>query len=203
MKGMRSSSLGLVLLLAGCASSTGEAPGSSGLLEGSLEEPEGVVLKVSYYRAYAEPRTKRLEPTYKVVMSEGWREKMGESPRDPLVKAAPGKLFIGFLGDASLRKYVGILKDMGIERLVPRDTDSLPPPAELQRQALNPQRTEYTRIITIADEKGSRSYSYPDQQVSAEMIKTFLDCERFVLRIVEHSIHITVGATHRVFPTDR
>lgn len=199
MKGMRSFSLGLALVLAGCGS-PGAAPESAGLLEGSLEDPEAAILKVSYYRAYVEPRTKRLEPTYKAVMSEGWREKMGESPRDHLVKAAPGKLYIGFLGDARLRKAWELLKEMGIDRLRSIDTDRLPPPAELQRLALNPQRTEFTRIITLADENGSRSYYYPDQQVSADLIKTFVECEKLVLRIVEHSIHITVGATHRVFP---
>lgn len=200
MKDMRFFSLLLAAGLAGCA----PAGGSGGApADGSFPEPEGAILKVSYYRAYPEPRTKRLEPTYKVVMTDSWREKLGESPRDHLVKAAPGKLYIGFMGDANLRKYVGVLKEKGIERLQAVNTDSLPPAAELQRLALHPQRSEYTRIITIADENGSKSYAYPDQQFSAETIKIFLECEKWVLRIVEHSIHVSVGATHRVFPTDR
>lgn len=199
MKGMRWFSGAAFLLVAGCAS--GDAAGGSGLAEDPSGEAEGAILKVAYFRAYAEPRTKRLEPTYKAVMTNSWREKLGESPRDGLVKAAPGKLFLGFLSDAELRKYVRILKDFGLDTLEHVDTDSLQP-ADLQRLSLNPQETSFTRVITIADEKGSKSYTFKGQPTTDQRA-AFIKCESFVLRIVEYSIHITVGATHRVFPTDR
>lgn len=199
MKDMRCFSL-LLALLAGCASGGGSTSDSS-LLEGSPAEAEGAVLKVSYYRAYPEPRTKRLEPTYKAVMTNGWRETLGESPRDGLSKGAPGKLYIGFLSDSELVKYVRILKDFGVESLEPVNTDSLNVP-DLQKRALHPQETSFTRVITIADRNGSKSYVFKDQPTAAQRA-TFIKCEAFVLRIVEYSIQVTVGATHRVFPTDR
>lgn len=199
MKGMRCSSLALAVLLAGCAS--GGGAGGDAFAGSSGPEPEGAILKVAYFRAYAEPRTKRLEPTYKAVMTNTWRERLGESPRDGQVKAAPGKLFLGFLSDAELRKYVRILKEFGLDTLESVDTDSLNA-AELHRLSLDPKETSFTRVITVADEKGSRSYLFKGQPTTDQRA-TFVKCEAFVLRIVEYSIQITVGATHRVFPTDR
>ncbi|HYF01421.1 MAG TPA: hypothetical protein VEJ18_21035 [Planctomycetota bacterium] len=196
---MRWFSWASLVVVAGCAS--GDASGRSASGDAPAGDPEGAILKVAYFRAYAEPRTKRLEPTYKAVMTNSWREKLGESPRDGLVKAAPGKLFLGFLSDAELRKYVRILKDFGLDTLEHVDTDSLNP-AELQRLSLDPKETSFTRIITVADEKGSRSYTFKGQPTTDQRA-AFIKCEAFVLRIVEYSIHITVGATHRVFPADR
>ena len=164
---------------------------------------EGSPLKISYFRAYPEPKTKKLEPTYKAVMSSTWRERIGESPRDPLVKAAPGKLYLGFLSDVELAKYHRILREFGIEKLRSQETDGLNPPL-LNRLSIDPQKTSYTRVITIASDKKSKSYYYPDQQASGdpEMIQIFVKCESFVLRIVEYSIQVGVSTPNRVIPTN-
>ena len=101
---MRSTSwFSLALLLAGCGGTSTSRPD---------DPPEGEVapIKISYFRAYAEPRTQRLEPSYRAVMSHGWKDRLGESPRDVLVKAAPKKLYTGsvwrFFGDISYGIYL-------------------------------------------------------------------------------------------------
>lgn len=188
-----------LLLVAGCATSSSSAPAESGPAEG---EPEP--LKISYFRAYPEPKTQKLEPSYRVVMSYGWKDRFGESPRDILVKAAPRKLFTGFLSDAELRRYVKLLREKGLEKLRPRDTDGLNP-QELHRLALHPQETSFTRVITLATDKGSRSFYFRDQQVSKELIETFVLCEAIVTRITEYSmqVQVVVPEKERVVPRDR
>lgn len=189
-----------LLLAAGCAPS---ATSTSG---GPAAPPEGEPdpIKISYFRAYPEPRTRKLEPSYRAVMSHGWRDRLGESPRDVLVKAAPKKLYTGFLSDAEMRKYVRLLKDYGLDALRPRETDSLNP-QELNRLALHPQETSFTRVITVATDTASRSYYFRDQQVSKELIEKFVKCESFITRITEYSmqVQVVVPEKERVIPRDR
>ena len=167
-------------------------------------EGEADPLKISYFRAYPEPKTQKLEPSYRAVMSYGWKDRLGESPRDVLVKAAPKKLYTGFLSDAEMRKYVRLLKDYGLETLVARDTETLNP-QELNRLALHPQETSFTRVITVATDKGSKSYYFRDQQRSKELIEKFVKCESFITRVTEYSmqVQVVVPEKERVIPRDR
>lgn len=194
---MRSTSWLSLALAAGCGTSTSPRP----------DEPaEGEVapIKISYFRAYAEPRTQKLEPSYRAVMSYGWRDRVGESPRDVLVKAAPRKLFTGFLSDMEMKRYLRLLRDYGLETLPSRDTESLNP-LELNRLALHPVETSFTRVITVATDKGSKSWYFRDQQKSKEFIEKFVKCESFVTRITEYSmqVQVIVPEKERVIPKDR
>ena len=160
---------------------------------GTVAEPSSpddpAILKLSYFRALPEPKTKRLEPNFRVVMSESWRDRMGDGPREPLAKAAPGKIYMGYVPDVQMVRYVKKLKELGIEDLVAKPTESLNPEA-FSRLALNPQETSFTRVLTIGDEKGSRSYYYRDQQTSKELIEKFVKCETFISRACEYAIQV-------------
>src|ERR1051325_11417935 len=73
----------------------------------------GDILKISYFRGLPDGKTKKPEPIYRVIMSESWRDRVGESPREPLAKAAPGKLYVGFLSDAEVASYFQKLQEFG------------------------------------------------------------------------------------------
>ncbi len=176
---------------------------------GAREElPEaGEILKISYFRANPDPRTKMLEPTYRVVMSNSWKDRVGESPKDPIVRAAPRKLFSGFLTDAEMAKYLALLKKNGIEKLHSRNTEELKP-EELNRLALDSKATSYTRVITIATDKWQKSYLYSDQHTrdveeSKRLIPVFTTCEAIVTRIVEYSIQTRIYTDRSAIPRDR
>lgn len=182
-------------------------PGCGGTSTSRLDEPpEGEVapIKISYFRAYAEPRTQRLEPSFRAVMSHGWKDRLGESTREALMKAAPKKIFTGFLSDAEMRKYVRLLRDYGLDSLLARDTDSLNP-QEFNRLALHPSETSFTRVFSVGTDKGSKSYYYKDQQRSADLIAKFVKCESFITRITEYSmkVEVLVPEKDRVIPRDR
>jgi hypothetical protein len=198
MRSSRISWLSL-LLAAGCGSSTTSSARNEAPPEGEADP-----LKLSYFRAYPEPKTQKLQPSYRAVMSYGWKDRLGESPRDVLVKAAPKKLYTGFLSDAEMRKYVRLLRDYGLDALVSRDTESLNP-QELNRLALHPQETSFTRVITVATDKGSKSYYFRDQQKSKDLIEKFVKCESFITRITEYSmqVEVVVPEKERVIPRDR
>lgn len=173
----------LALGLPGCGGSTGtvaEQPSS--------DDP--FIYKMSYFRALPEPKTKRLEPHYRVVMSESWRDRMGESPREPLAKAAPGRIYMGYVPDSHMMRYEKKLRELGLDDLKPRAAETLDPEA-FGRMAINPNETSFTRIFTVGTDKGSRSYYYRDQQTSKDLIEKFIKCETFISRACEYAIQVT------------
>jgi len=148
------------------------------------------ILKITYFRALPEAKTRRPEPTFRAVMSESWRDRVANGPREPLAKAAPGRVYMGYISDAEMSRYVKRLKDMGIDDLKaskPEDYD----PDVFGRRAVNPNETSFTRVFTIGDDKGARSYYYRDQQTAPDLIQKFVKCEAFVARACENSINVS------------
>ena len=187
----------LLMAVPGCGGGGADERGES--LPGS-----GEILKISYFRAYTDPRTKQLEATYRAVMSNSWKDRVGESPRDPIVRAAPRKLYTGFLTDSEMAKYLKLLQDFGIEKLPPVNTEELRPD-ELNRLALDPRTTAYTRVITVGTDKWQKSYRYSDVHLpgSEKLIPIFTKCEALVTRVVEYSIQTRIYTDRTTVPKDR
>jgi hypothetical protein len=157
------------------------------------DTPDGIaVLKLTYFRALPESKTKRPEPTFRAVMSESWRDRVANGPREPLAKAAPGKVYMGYISDAEMARYVKKLKEMGLDDLKPSKPEDYDPDL-FNRKALNLQETSFTRVFTVGDEKSAKSYYYRDQQTSPDLIQKFVKCEAFVARACENSINTSVS----------
>ncbi|MFN3483922.1 MAG: hypothetical protein ACK44W_00300 [Planctomycetota bacterium] len=177
-----------VLALGACAGRDGSG-GSEGEAPG-----ETAVLKISHFRAFENPQTKKLEATYRVVLSSSWVDRLGEGVREPFPRAAPGNIYRGIAPDARLAHYVRKLREYGLDDLVSRSPEDFRP-EELRRLAENPQESSFTRVFTVGTEKGSRSYYYRDQQKSEDLIKKFFRCEAYVLSIMNgHTIRVQTGA---------
>jgi hypothetical protein len=175
----------LALLVPACGGAT-----SGTIVEEPSSSDDPFVFKMSYFRALPEPKTKRLEPHFRVVMSESWRDRMGESPKEPLAKAAPGRIYMGYIPDAHMVRYEKKLKELGLDDLTPRATETLDPEA-LGRKAVHSDETSFTRVITIGNAKGSKSYYYRDQQTSKDLIEKFIKCETFISRACEYAIQVS------------
>lgn len=174
--------LGIAALSPACGS------GGSGRTE---EVPSEGPLKIAYYRTNPDPKTKRPEPTFKAVMSYSWRDMFGESPRDPLVKAAPNKVFKGFDADVVIARYVRDLKGRGLDQLQSRNADDASP-ATIYQQATAPLDRDHPRIITVGTDKSSKSYSFHDQKTE-EQARTFINCEKLVSAIMDgHVMLVTI-----------
>jgi len=187
---------GIVLSLA--AGAAGCAGGGESLPWGET----GDALKISYYRVNVDPRTKRLEPTYRVVMSNSWKEIRGETPGEPFARAAPGRVFTGFVTDAQMRTFFRDLARNGIGRLRAVEPESFTS-ADLLRKALDPAESEFTRILTIGTDRWHKSFYYRHQQEARELIETFVRCERLVAMMVQWSILIQSEAVGPAFPRER
>src|SRR5947207_2370946 len=111
-----------------------------------------VILKMSYFRAFPEAKTKRLKPAFRAVMSESWRDRMGDGPREPLAKAAPGEIYIGYFPDNKMAAYVKRLKEFGIDDLKSRNPEDLKPD-EFARASVDPQNTYFIRVFTLGSNK--------------------------------------------------
>lgn len=182
-------------LAAGLLPSCGGTSGSARSDESTQEGP----LKISHFRVNPDPKTKRPDPTYRVLLSESWRQMLGEAPREPFPKAAPKKVFKGFADDAIVARYIRQLRDLGLDRLKPSNPDDYNP-VELFQRAMNPQESEYTRIFTVGSDKSARSYYYRDQQTSEELIKIFYKCELLVSRIMDGYTMLIQIESPRVVP---
>jgi hypothetical protein len=162
----------------------------------------GDILKLSYYRVNTDPRTKKLEPTYRVVMSQSWREYRGDAPGEPFPKAAPGRVYSGFVSDAQMRACFADLTKAGIGTLRASEPESHNP-HDLHRKAMNPAESEYTRVITIGTEKWHKSFYYRDQQSGRDLIEAFVKCEKYASAWVQMSILIHSEAVGPAFPKER
>jgi hypothetical protein len=170
----------LACLAASCSGGGASAP----------EEPleDGAILKISYFRAFPEAKTKRLKPAYRVIMSNSWQDRMGDGPREPLAKAAPGEIYMGYVADVTMAKYVRRLKEFGLDELKARKTEDLKP-EEWGRLVLDPQKGNQIRIFTVGSDKGARSFVSIDQPPGAES-QAFIKCEAYILRACEYAINV-------------
>jgi len=176
------SSLALACVLGACSGG-----GSSALAPDPVED--GAILKISYFRAFPEAKTKRLKPAFRAVMSKSWQDRMGDGPREPLAKAAPREVYLGYLPDVTVAKYVKKLQEFGLDDLKFRKTEDLKP-EDWSRQSVDPKLTSLTRVFTIGNEKGSRSFVYTDQQTDEDSIKKFVKCEAYILRACEYAVNV-------------
>ena len=174
--------------LASCA---GEKGGVSSAAGPSSDDP--TILKISYFRAFPDGKSKRLECFFRCVMSESWKDRMGDGPREALAKAAPGRVYMGYVADVKMGLYLKKLKEFGLDDLQACRTEDLKPD-EFSRLALNPTETSFTRVFTVGDEKGSRSYYYRHQQDRKDRIEKFVKCETYILRACEYAINVSSGS---------
>jgi hypothetical protein len=176
------SSLALACLIGACSGGGGGAPAPDPV-------EDGAILKISYFRAFPEAKTKRLKPAFRAVMSKSWQDRMGDGPREPLAKAAPREVYLGYLPDVTMAKYVKKLQEFGLEDLKSRKTEELKP-EEWARLAVDPQQTSLTRVFSVGTDKGARSFYYRDQQTDPESIQKFVKCEAYILRACEYAVNV-------------
>jgi len=175
------------VVLASCAGDGGVSRSAGP----SSDDP--AILKISYFRAFPDGKTKRLECFFRCVMSESWKDRMGDGPREPLAKAAPGRVYMGYVADAKMALYVKRLKEFGLDDLKASAPEEFKP-EEFGRLALNTTETSFTRVFTVGDEKGARSYWYRKQQGSKDQIEKFIKCETYISRACEYAINVTSGS---------
>lgn len=188
-----------VLTLAAC-----ESTGSNSSDTEGPDPAQGKVLKVTYIRFHIDERTRKPVPEYRVMLSAAWKARYGESPNEPFAKLYRRGSRSPFLGEVPDDKLVNLLRELdrkGIETLVSKDPEDVDL-VMLQNAERNPQKAELTRVITVGDEQGSRSYIYSDNQLSTEHIKAFVTCEREVIKLaVQYTAQVSVG-TNPVVPKD-
>src|SRR5579862_484010 len=90
-------------------------PGCGGESVTVADTPDGLyIAKITYFRPMSE-KGKRPEVTFRAVMSESWRDRVADGPKEPLAKAAPGKIYLGYIPDAEMFRYVKRLKEFGLD----------------------------------------------------------------------------------------
>jgi hypothetical protein len=141
-------------------------PACGGSTGGTVAEPSSsddpAILKLSYFRAFPDGKSKRLECFFRCVMSESWKDRHGRRPPRGARQGRPGRVYMGYVADVKMSLYLKKLREFGLDDLQPCRTEDLKPD-EFGRLALNQTETSFTRVFTVGDEKGSRSYYYRHQ----------------------------------------
>lgn len=167
----------------GCGGTSGSARPDDAPAEGPL--------KICYFRTNFEVKTKRPEPTLKVFMSSSWKDMFGESPRDPLTRAAPKKVFKGTDADIVLVRYIRQLRGLGLDSLKSANADDANW-ALIHQMATSSLDRDHPRIITVGTDKASRSYAFHEQKTE-EQARTFIACEKLVSAIMDgHVMYVTI-----------
>ncbi len=164
--------------------------------------PFGEALKVSYFRSYPEHKTKKPEPTYRAVLSNSWKDRVGEGVRDPFPRAAPGKVFLGYLPDARAREIAEKLRSLGVERLRWRNPDDCKP-QDYFAKATDPKESEFTRLFTVGTDKWQRTYYLRDNQPNLEIYEVFLRCERYLTPVIDANSILVTTRTPAIFQQDK
>jgi hypothetical protein len=176
------SSIVLACLAGACSGGGGSAPAPDPV-------EDGAILKITYFRAFPEAKTKRLKPAFRAIMSQSWQDRMGDGPREPLAKAAPGEIYLGYVADISMAKYVKKLQEFGLNDLQARKPEDLKP-EDFARLSVDPKTSSLTRVFTVGSDKNARAFVYTDQQINPESIQKFVKCEAYIMRACEYAINV-------------
>lgn len=160
---------------------------------------EGRMLKVTYLRFEKDQKSQRFVPAYRVMISRAWHSKYGDNPNEPLTKLFRRGVrspFLGQVPDVHMENLLRELDRKGIGKLRssrPEDIDLV----RLAQAEKNPELAQSTRIITIGDETGHRSFEW-----EKNVDKAFLDCEKEVLKMaIQYTAQVTTG-TEPFMPRD-
>jgi hypothetical protein len=157
------------------------------------EEPQVPVrsvdlVKVTYVRFNLDPKTGRYHPVYQVLISNSWKRKFGNNPREPYSKLFPrrGKHapLLGIVPDREMRSFRKKLWNAGLPGLVsvaPEEVDLV----ALSQVRLDRTEPPFTRIITVGNGTESRSWLFRGNNYSLESIRQFVQCEKLIIRMGE------------------
>lgn len=172
------------LFLGGCSGGGSELP--------EAEEPGVVVrsrdlVKVTYIRFNFDRKKNRYQPVYQVLLSESWKRKFGNNPKEPYSKLFPRKgnhtPYMGIVPDREMRSFQKKLVRQGLSALVavsPEDVDLV----ALAQVRLSREEPPYTRIITVGNGKEAQSWLFRKNNYSMESIRQFVKCEKMILEMV-------------------
>lgn len=188
-----------VFTLAACSGGSG-----SNTTDDGPDPSQGKILKVTILRFHTDERTRKPVPEYRVMLSSAWKAKYGETPREPMARLYRRGSRSPFLGEVPDEKLVQLLHELdrkGIAKLKSVDPETIDLVA-LQNAERNETESQVTRIITIGDDQGSRSYLLKTIAPFTEERKIFDACEREVLKMaVQFTAQVSVSS-NPVAPKD-
>ena len=173
-----------LILLGSCSTSSGGRVGRGG---SDVEIRPSDLMKVTYIRFNFDPKKKRYYPVYQILISETWKRKYGSNPVEPYSKLFPKRgehtPYFGIVPDPVMRSFQRKLYREGLSDLAsvsPEEVDLV----ALSQVRLNKKDPPYTRILTVGDFKGSRSWQFLGNNYAREAIQKFVECEKLIIEMV-------------------
>ena len=171
----------IFLLLSACSATTSGRGGSEG------EVRPSDLMKVTYIRFNFDQKKKRYYPVYQILISEAWQRKYGSNPVEPYSKLFPKRgahtPYLGIVPDRVMKSFQKKLYREGLSDLVSVDPEEVDLVA-LSQVRLNKKDPPFTRILTLGDSKGSRSWQFLGNNYAREAIQQFVECEKLIIEMV-------------------
>jgi len=171
----------LFLLFSGCSTSSDGQGGAEVKIRSSD------LMKVTYIRFNFDQKKKRYYPVYQILISETWQRKYGSNPVEPYSKLFPKRgehtPYLGIVPDSVMRSFQRKLYREGLSDLAsvsPQEVDLV----ALSQVRLNKNDPPFTRILTLGDSKGSRSWQFLGNNYALEAIQKFVQCEKLIIEMV-------------------
>ena len=143
--------------------------------------------KVTYIRFNFDQKKKRYYPVYQILISESWKRKYGSDPVEPYSKLFPKRgdhaPYLGIVSDQEMKSFQKKLYREGLgdlSHVSPEEVDLV----ALSQVRLNKNDPPFTRIITVGNAEGSRSWMFLGNNYAKESIQQFVRVEKMILEMV-------------------
>jgi hypothetical protein len=196
---MRCSLVLLGLIAAGCAGGGG-ASDTSGDPYTAGETVRAI--KVTYLKFSFDKRLRKWTPEYRIMLSDGWRQKMGQSPREPFTRMYKSPFLADSIPDEILAQLVREMTRAGLNDLHDTSLDRINLEAYKRAERLPESAQEEIaklRLINIETESMKKSITYGDNIGSLEEAQRFVKVEREVIKIAyAYTVQITIESAPAV-----
>ncbi len=199
---MRCSFVLFGLIAAGCAGGGGGggATDTSGDPYTSSETVRPI--KVTYLRFNFDKRLRKWTPEYRIMLSDGWRQKMGQSPREPFTRMYKSPFLADSIPDEILAQLVREMVRAGLNDLQDTSLDRINLQAYKRAEGL-PETAQKEiaslRLINVETESMKKSVAFGDNIDSVEQAQRFTKVEREVIKIANaYTVQITIESSPAV-----
>ena len=201
---MRCSVVLLGLIAAGCSGGGGGggATDTSGDPYASSETVRPI--KVTYVRFNWDKRLRKWTPEYRIMLSDGWRQKMGQSPREPFTRMYKSPFLADSIPDELLARLVREMVRAGLNDLHDTSLDRINLEAYKRAERFGEDQRSHEeiaklRLINVETESMKKSVAFGDNLDSREQADRFVKVEREVIKIANaYTVQITIEASPAV-----
>ncbi len=180
--------------------------GGSNPMDGDpFAAPQVKAIKVTYIRFNWDPKNKRFVHEYRIMLSDGWRQKNGQNPREPFTKLWRDPFKAESIPDTVLDNLVKEMEKFGLNDLNSRAADSINLEELKKVEKLPYERSAEVlrwRIINLETDAGKKTVTFIDNDDRAVVNNgpQALKFSKVEMQVIKVAAQYTVQVTYDTPP---